>query len=136
MYKKSVSHSVVSLCDPMDCSRTGSSVRGILQARILEWVAILLFIKPRSPALQADSLPSEPSGKPKFNDNSWLLCKIVIMITCMQAKLLQVSNSVQPYWLQPARLLCPWDSLGKNTKVGCLSSSRGFSWSRDQTWVS
>ena len=28
------------LCDPMDCSSPGSSVRGILQARILEWVAI------------------------------------------------------------------------------------------------
>ena len=29
------------LCDPMDCSPPGSSVHGILQARILEWVAIL-----------------------------------------------------------------------------------------------
>ena len=30
----------VRLCDPMDCSPPGSSVHGILQARILEWVAI------------------------------------------------------------------------------------------------
>ena len=29
------------LCDPMDCSPPGSSVHGILQARILEWAAIL-----------------------------------------------------------------------------------------------
>ena len=28
------------LCDPMDCSPSGSSVHGILQARILEWVAM------------------------------------------------------------------------------------------------
>ena len=28
------------LCDPMDCSPSGSSVHGILQARILEWVAV------------------------------------------------------------------------------------------------
>ena len=28
------------LCDPVDCSLPGSSIRGILQARILEWVAI------------------------------------------------------------------------------------------------
>ena len=28
------------LCDPMDCSLPGSSVHGILQARVLEWVAI------------------------------------------------------------------------------------------------
>ena len=30
-----------------------------------------------------------------------------------------VSDSVQPYGLKPARLLCPWDSPGKNTGVGC-----------------
>ena len=35
------SHLVVSdSCDPMDCSPPGSYVHGILQARILEWVAI------------------------------------------------------------------------------------------------
>ena len=33
--------SCLTLCDPMDCSPSGSSVHGILQARILEWVAIL-----------------------------------------------------------------------------------------------
>ena len=33
-------HSCPTLWDPMDCSPRGSSVRGILQARILEWVAI------------------------------------------------------------------------------------------------
>jgi len=56
----------------MDCSSPGSSVQGILQARILEWVAIPFSrelpdqgIKPRSPAMRADSLPSEPSGKPE-----------------------------------------------------------------------
>ena len=32
------------LCDPMDCSPPGSSVNGILQARILEWVAISFYI--------------------------------------------------------------------------------------------
>ena len=47
-------------CDPMDCSLPGSSVHGILQARILEWEAILfssnlsnLGIKPKCPSLQA-----------------------------------------------------------------------------------
>ena len=29
------------LCDPMDCSLPGTSAHGILQARILEWVAML-----------------------------------------------------------------------------------------------
>ena len=35
-----VAQSCLTLCDPMDCSPPGSSVRGILQARILEWVAV------------------------------------------------------------------------------------------------
>ena len=37
-----VAQSCQTLCDPMDCSLPGSSVHGILQARILEWVAIPL----------------------------------------------------------------------------------------------
>ena len=40
---KSLSH--VRLCDSMDCSPQGSSVREILQARILEWVAIFFSTK-------------------------------------------------------------------------------------------
>ena len=35
-----VAQSCLTLCDPMDCSLPGSSVHGILQVRILEWVAI------------------------------------------------------------------------------------------------
>ena len=43
-------------------------VHGLLQARILEWVAIPFSrgsSQPRSSALQVDSLPAEPQGKPK-----------------------------------------------------------------------
>jgi len=35
-----VAQSCLTLCDPMDCSLPGSSFHGILQARVLEWVAI------------------------------------------------------------------------------------------------
>ena len=35
-----VAQSCPTLCDPMECSLPGSSVHGILQARVLEWVAI------------------------------------------------------------------------------------------------
>ena len=56
----------------MDCSLPGSSIYGIFQASILEWVATSFSgdlpnpgIKPRSPILQADALPSEPPGKPQ-----------------------------------------------------------------------
>ena len=61
----------LTLCDPWTvCSPPGFSVHGILQARILEYVVISFSrgsSQPRdqtqSPALQVDSLPSEPSGK-------------------------------------------------------------------------
>ena len=58
------------LCDPMDCSPPGSSLYGILQARILELPCPPPGDPPnprhktRSPALRADSLPSEPPGEP------------------------------------------------------------------------
>ena len=40
--KSEVAQSCPTLCDPMDCSLPGSSVHGIFQAKILEWVAISL----------------------------------------------------------------------------------------------
>ena len=61
----------------MDRGDGQAIVHGILQARILAWVAVPspgdlpdLGIKPRFPALQADSLPSEPQGSPKFQVNT------------------------------------------------------------------
>ena len=38
-----ITQSCLILCDPMDCSPPGSSVHGILQVRILEWVAHALL---------------------------------------------------------------------------------------------
>ena len=38
--KSEVAQSCATLCDPMDCSPPGSSVHGIFQARVLDWVAI------------------------------------------------------------------------------------------------
>ena len=68
----------LTLCDPMECGLPGSSVHGISQARILEWVAMPLLqgIFPTqglSPCLlcllhwQAGSLPLVPPGKPRKN---------------------------------------------------------------------
>ena len=60
-------HSVVPDGDPMDYT-----VRGILQARILEWVGYPFssgssaLDQLGSPALQVDSLPTELSGKPSI----------------------------------------------------------------------
>ena len=44
--KRNVTQSCLTLCNPMDCSLPGSSVHGILQARILEWVAVSFSMKP------------------------------------------------------------------------------------------
>ena len=38
-----VTQSCLTLCNPMDCNPAGSSVHGILQARILEWIAVPFF---------------------------------------------------------------------------------------------
>ena len=35
-------------------------------------------------------------------------------------------DSLRPYGLEPARHLCPWDSLGKNTGVGCCTLLQGI----------
>ena len=37
-----------------------------------------------------------------------------------------MSDSLQPYGLQPTRLLCPWDSPGKNTGVDCHTFFQGI----------
>ena len=69
----SIAWSYLTLCDPLDCSPPGSSVHGILLARILEWVACPTpedlshpGIKPKSlwsPASAGEFFTSVPSGK-------------------------------------------------------------------------
>ena len=69
-----VAQSCLTLCDPMDCSPPGFSVHGLLQARILEWIAIPFsrgssWHKDQTQVscfAEADSLPSELQGKPSF----------------------------------------------------------------------
>ena len=48
------------------------------------------------------------------------LCVYVCSVTSV------ISDFVQPHGLQPARLLCPWDSPGKNTGVGCHALLQGI----------
>ncbi|CAI9158477.1 unnamed protein product [Rangifer tarandus platyrhynchus] len=68
----SITQSCLTLCNPRVCGPPGSSVQGIPQARILEWVAIsfsgnFLYprIEPTSPALGGKSFTIEPPGKPQ-----------------------------------------------------------------------
>ena len=79
----------VRLCNPMDCSLPGSSVHGILQAKILEWVTVSSSRASSQPRdqrslfclvlWQADSLPLVPPGKPTYRKSQGLsshICKM------------------------------------------------------------
>ena len=61
---------------------------------------------------QVDSLPPKPPQRPTTGDTCWVT-KVV-------------SDSLRPYGLQSSRLLCPWDSPGKNTGVGCHALLQGI----------
>ena len=111
-----VGQSCPTLCDPMDCSPPGSSVHGDSPGKntgvgchaLLQGIFPTQGLKPRSPALQVDSLPAEPQGKPNVSFSF-------------------VSDSLQLHGLQSSRLLCPWNSPGKNTGVGSHFFFQGIS---------
>ena len=69
----SVTKSSPILCDPMDCSLPGSSVYGIFQARVLEWVTISFSRRSSQPrdqthvsCLAGRFFTTEPPGKPNY----------------------------------------------------------------------
>ena len=60
-----VTQSCPTLCSPVDCSPSGSSVHGIVQARILDWVAMSLSgDRTQVSCLAGRFFSSEPPGKP------------------------------------------------------------------------
>ena len=91
-------HVICSVMSDFLCHLPGSSVHVILQVRILEWVVIPFSrdlpdpgIKPRSPALQADSLPAEPQGKPLKNF-IYLLLAVLDLRCCSGLSLVVASR--------------------------------------------
>ena len=70
------------MSDPMDCSSPSSSVQGILQARILEWVAIFSSRESSRPRCF-----SKQSGE-KVNLSRGLFCEVVVFQLLSQARLL------------------------------------------------
>ena len=125
MYEKSASVNCSVVSDSFetstDYSLPGSLVRGILQARILEWVAI--------PFCRGSSQPRE---------QTWVSCiaggflttvppgKLFDVCACMCAKLLQSCLTLWLHGLWPTRFLGLWDSTGKNTGVGCYALFQGI----------
>ena len=79
--------SVVSLCDPVDCSLPGFSVQGIFQARILEWVAI---------SISSSKAPFQP------RDQTCLSC-----ISCITRRILY------PWAISRQLLRICWVKVGK-----------------------
>ena len=79
------------LCDPMDCSLPGSSAHGILQARVLEWLATRSSRGsswPRdqtcgscSSCIAADSSPLSHQGSP-FKEKKWQHLLLMIKFKC------------------------------------------------------
>ena len=70
-----VTQSCLTLCNSIDGRLPGSSIHGILQAQILEWVAIPfsrdlpdLGIEPGSPALAGRFFTTEPPWKPRLGN--------------------------------------------------------------------
>ena len=137
-----VTQSCPTLWDPTDCSLPKSSIHGILQARILEWVAISFSrgsspdpgTEPRSPVLQTDSLPSELQFWQKERTNSGL-----ILGTQMGSLRNLGMNSLAPVTPQAA----PWHSRLTSVHIDvclvcnrkfALAGLRGIHLSRESAW--
>ena len=122
----------VRLCDPMDCSPPGSSVHGILQARVLEWVATpssrgssqpcvekIKTVSSASPPLQVDSLLLSDQGSPVCSFLSLTVCSSLTLMQELQSE--SERHSVVSDSLRPHDLYSPWTCLGQNAGVGSLS---------------
>ena len=113
---KLLAQSRLTLCDPMDCCPPGSSVYGILQARILEWVAIPF---------------SRGSSQPR--DRTWVSCIVdrffpistqgnhMYLFQSEKWKSLSLSDSLRPHGLYS-----PWNSPGRNTSSKPTTRQDGF----------
>ena len=106
-----VTQACLTVCNTTNCSLPGSSCPWNSPAKILQWVAIPFSrgsswprYQPRSPALQADSLPSESPGSPKHGFSHLVL-----------------SDSLWPHRLQHTRLPCPSPTPGACTNSYPLS---------------
>ena len=131
----------VQLCDPMDRSPLGSSVHGVLQARILEWGAISFSegnlpnpgIEPVSPALAGGFFTTEPPGKPHGDSYSLLGSVGRGLLRCGRTCVV-LSSRVGPHsWKCGIALLpflwlwIPWSLFCSNVELSPYSfGQRGF----------
>ena len=82
---------------------------------------LLRLVEPVSTCLGADTQDA-------MCQSSWVFWQVRIRVSHSV-----VSDSFWPHGLWPTRLLCPWDSPGKNTRVGCHAHLQGIFPTWDQT---
>ena len=107
--------SCLTLCDSVDYNPPGSSVHGIPQARILEWVAMLYSRDLPDPGIKPTSLMSPALAGGFFTTSTtWEAQRIqqcnssLTLSTCLLLfSHSVVSDSLRPHGLQHARLPCP-----------------------------
>ena len=146
-----------SSCDPMDCSPPGSSVHGILQASILEWIAIS-FSRGSSQTrnqtqvscIAEDSLPTELWGKPILplshqespttmghSCNGFFPMKLPLLSWAVVFLSIQENSETSTTQVQPDRTWwCPGKPKESNPQQATLSPSnpplmtccKSFSW--------
>jgi len=120
------------LCDTMDCSPPGSSVHGIFQARILEWVAISYSresfqTKDQNPCLlcwQADSLPLSHKGSLSLAISPFKALISLEFINLGNKGRDTSSHFMEKIYgllwvLNPTPVLLPGKSHGRRSLVGC-----------------
>ena len=103
------------LCDPMDCSWPDSSVQGIFQARILDWVAI--------PFSRRSSQPRD------WTQVSWIAGRFFTIWDTREAPYMfteSESRSVMSDSLQHHGLYSPCNFPGQNTGEGSISFHQGI----------
>ena len=104
----SVAQSCPTLCSPMDCSPPGSSVHGIFQARIQEWVSMpfsgnlpdpeIELTSLASPALAGGFFTTKPPGKPQYRIYiPILISSISVSSMSIYASYVSISVSVYLY---------------------------------------
>ena len=109
--------SYLTLRDPMDCSPPGSSVHGIFQARVLEWVAIAFFLVIREMQIKTIMSPlyNHRAATIKKTDNNkhWQRCKKVDILTLCSWDWVQ--SRLKSVWQLPKmlNLELPYDYTSK-----------------------
>ena len=136
----SVTQLCLTVCDPMNRSMPGLPVYHQLPEFTQTHVhRVSDAIQPSHPLSSPSLLPPNPPSNTVFSNESTLHMRwpkywsfslsiipskkipglISFRMDWLDLLASVMSNSVRPYGQQPTRLLCPRDSLGKNTGVGC-----------------